>query len=400
MPDVDRNHIIDRFENIRSQWLRRHPSRRIFFGILIVGLIAANFAIFKIFDFNFFQVPESIMNRICQSGITTNSNSLNGQLVQKYAPTISALDLEDTNLTATIVISCGTQETDAVQEMQSLIKSILILSSRPIRFVFLTDVEGAKRIRTMFSNLGKTNRPLDVEIHRITDQAIEKFAAKLRYNPNGHHSGRWGTAKLMIPWVLPNIKRAIVLDTDMVLLEDPIRLWKHFNYGKDWAYQIPMPDNTEPSTICSCIVLIDCERARSMRVYPKLMAAALQDSAFWSESEKMYRTPHGDQGLYWLMIRKYPHMFFELPQHWNVDRCHKFKGVFQEGSTSKVSLLHRNCGGGKVLDSNLLSDVANPFFSFFISYKWHWLKAPKGEGYEVVVRTFDHHMYIDDENKT
>lgn len=194
----------------------------------------------------------------------------------------------------------------------------------------------------------------------------------------------------MVPWLLPNTKRVLILDTDMILLEDPLHLWAHFDEGKDWAYQMPMYSREHPSNICSCIVLIDCEYARSMKVYPDLMSNALLSSPTdWISSKKIYHPAHGDQGLYWLMIQKYPTMFRELPRKWDVDKCHHYHGVFQVNATEQVSLLHRNCGRSNT-DANTLNDVTNPFFQFFIEYKWHWLQASEGRGYEALVSTFEH----------
>lgn len=389
--------------NSRSAWWRGLPCLLLLIAILVGGMIVADLVVAKHFDTQGGLIRRAVVSKICPAPgpatTSTTKSAINGTknaspASPATAPAVGAVpttsELDSGEAAATFVITCGTQETDAVSEMQPLVKSILMLSSRPIRLIFFTDAEGVTRISKLFSDLGHANRLLRVEIHHVTNEAIEKFAASLKYDPYGHHSGRWGTAKLMVPWLLPNTKRVLVLDTDMILLEDPLHLWAHFDDGKEWTYQMPMHSRGHPANICSCIVLINCERARAQKVYPNIMAQALKYSPpNWITSNKIYRPAHGDQGLYWLMIRKYPKMFRELPRKWDVDKCHRFYGVFKVNATAKASLLHRNCGGSNT-DANSLSDEANPFFKFFMAYKWHWLQAPKGQGYKVVVSTFEH----------
>ncbi len=386
MPDGSQLPLVAGGESPRAPWWRGVPCLLFSVTILVFGMIAVDLFVAKHFDSGGGVLRRVVANQLCPAP---------PNVTKVVAPVVTAaptppVDLDAGEAAATFVITCGTQETDAVAEMQPLVKSLLMLSSRPIRLVFFTDSDGVRRIRKMFTDLGHANRLLRVEIHHVTNEAIEAFAASLNYDPNGHHSGRWGTAKLMVPWLLPKTKRVLVLDTDMVLLEDPLHLWAHFDDGKEWAYQMPMYSRGHPANICSCIVLIDCERARAQKVYPTLMAGALRDSPpNWITAQRIYRPAHGDQGLYWLMIRRYPALFRELPRKWDVDKCHRFYGVFKPNSTTKASLLHRNCGGSNT-DANSLSDEANPFFKFFMEYRWHWLQAPSGKGYAVVVNTFEH----------
>lgn len=61
----------------------------------------------------------------------------------------------------TIVITCGTQETGTISEMEPLIKSVIAMTSKPLRFVFFTDASGVTRLQEMFTkNLTRTKRRL------------------------------------------------------------------------------------------------------------------------------------------------------------------------------------------------------------------------------------------------
>lgn len=290
---------------------------------------------------------------------------------------------------ATFVITCGTAETDAVSEMSALLKSVLAFASEPVRLIFVTDSNGAQRLRKLFAeDLVRSKRQLWVDIHLLHDSIVNEWAAKIRLDPVGHHSGRWGTAKLMLPWIFKDIDRIVVLDTDMVFVEDPIRLWELFeDGGKDWIYQMPVSNKASPTTMCSCIVLIKMDLAREKNVFPTLFHESLKSGPkkWWIANRRIWRPVTGDQGLYWLMMRKYPAYFRLLPSNWDKDHCHGFYGSLKANSKDRVSLLHRNCAGQ---NSAIVKDQASPFFDFFLHYRWHWLTPQSGKSFAVQVRNF------------
>lgn len=51
----------------------------------------------------------------------------------------------------------------------------------------------------------------------------------VKWVPNSHYSGIHGLLKLLFPKIIPlPIKKIIILDTDMTLVEDIYELWKLF----------------------------------------------------------------------------------------------------------------------------------------------------------------------------
>ena len=308
--------------------------------------------------------------------------------------TSTVLNSVATDANATFVIACGTQLTDAVAEMRPLLTSMLVLVSAPIRLVFLTDADGAARIRRLFAtDLAWFRRPLRVDIVHVRDTDIDKFALDIRVDPMGDsHTGRWALAKLMVPWLLPGVDRVVTVDTDMVFVKDPLELWEeHGVGGAEWIYRMPLNRRHSNNAICSCVVLVRCELARRRRVHPTMLRAAMAGAGaaerqWYKPTAGLWRPEQGDQGLLWMTMHKYPAAFSELPLRWNREKCHNYYGVFNSGNTGDVGIFHRNCAG---FYSRVATDNASEMFDFFLKYRWHWLRARKSRGKRVEVHSWD-----------
>lgn len=209
---------------------------------------------------------------------------------------------------------------------------------------------------------------------------------------------------MTVPWLLPDIRRAIVLDTDMVFTRDPALLWAEFSKGNDnsgWAFKMPLFSAREPWTrahynlanvhgICSCVVLVNLDRARSEIVWPDVLRKALESAIQRGEWEGTWYKPelgkwhlvHSDQGMYWLLLRYRPNLISDLHPRWNSDRCHKWNGAMNRTSKIDVGLLHRNCAGS---DASKTSDEANDYFRFYHNFQWRWIVPDNESGHRVVV---------------
>mmetsp|Transcript_12998 Transcript_12998/g.30776 ORF Transcript_12998/g.30776 Transcript_12998/m.30776 type:complete len:397 (-) Transcript_12998:81-1271(-) len=292
---------------------------------------------------------------------------------------------QDSEDWVTIIIVCGNGETDTVREMKTLLTSAILLSSAPLHFVFVTEQESSNRIKTMFeTDLQVSKKPIKVDTWLLSVESIKSFASVLDYNPSYHHSGVWGTSKLMLPWIVKDLDKAVQVDTDMIFLDDPARVWHEFDGGNGnaddsdankWLYKMPLPDPNAPFSICSCIVLLKLGEIRQSNTFPTLMEEALASHSDWKgEESKLYDTPNGDQGLYWAMLRqKDSHIISALPNQWNADRCNNYFGVLQSNSRAAASMLHNNC------DNSNSYGMANIFFKFYDKYRWHWLRGEAKE---------------------
>jgi len=285
----------------------------------------------------------------------------------------------------TFAIVCGRGETDAVKEMLPLLKSILLLSSCSIRFIFFTEKESANTIHRLFEHyLSASKKPLQVDIWSITEDSILAFSSALDYNAHYHHSGVWGTTKLMIPWIVrndPTIERLVVVDTDMVFVDDPSILFQYeFEQDSAWYYKMPLANRSRASEICSCIVLMNIPHILSSNMFPDGFQHALANNPSWKNDEGLYDAPHGDQGLYFAILQTQPGVIESLPDRWNADRCHEYNGGGLEPmSTQGVSVLHDNCADDQTFGR------AHNFFQFYIDYHWSWLRADEGRGYSVKI---------------
>lgn len=150
--------------------------------------------------------------------------------------------------------------------------------------------------------------------------------------------------KLFIHEILPvTVKRAIFVDTDAFFISDPTLLWDVFDRLKPTtAISMPThPDQYAPewnhaSRICSCIMLLDLEKLRALRLMDSsiyradtsgLYPPALSPPTF----EAMYGPPGdsghydavrlGDQGYYWAIVKHRPDIFEHLSYDWEVSSC-------------------------------------------------------------------------------
>lgn len=283
--------------------------------------------------------------------------------------------------TCTFVILCGDGDADTVSEMRALLVSAMLLSSCPLHFVLIADKSSAHRADTFFKNEINSSRiPVTIDIWTVSIQSISTWALKLGIGiqtgtPFAQKKAHWLLAKLYVPILLRHLDNIIVIDSDMVFLEDPARLWSNFYDGLSWTFKMPLADLSSVSNICSCVVLIRVKAVIERKVYPhKIRNALMRNGIEWYDRDaKLYRPKHADQGVYFILRKTYPGLFVSLDQRYNIDHCHKFYGAFlwnhKPGQKQKVSLLHRNCGS-----SPYFKEFAEPFFRFFRLYQPHWFE--------------------------
>jgi len=150
--------------------------------------------------------------------------------------------------------------------------------------------------------------------------------------------------KLFIHEILPDdVPKAIYIDTDAFFMTDPTLLWERFA-SMDPSVAISMPTHYDQYTphwhhaskICSCIMLLDLEKLRNMRLMDSsyyrqdttgLFPQALSPPTF----EAMFGPPGpdghyrnvalGDQGYYWAIVSNRPEIFEHLPLDWEFSSC-------------------------------------------------------------------------------
>lgn len=150
--------------------------------------------------------------------------------------------------------------------------------------------------------------------------------------------------KLFIHEIVP-VERGIYIDTDAFFISDPTLLWSEFK-GLKAPTAVVMsshPDQNSPewhhaSRICSCVMLLELEKLRSLRLMDssiyqadssRRFAAALAPDAF----RAMYGLPGGDghgrfdnvrlgdQGYWWAIISHRPDIFEPLSYDFEITSC-------------------------------------------------------------------------------
>ncbi|CAJ1968395.1 unnamed protein product [Cylindrotheca closterium] len=353
-----------------------------FIGLIVnVILIVSPETTFPIYNNKTGPPPAAIQRK--------NSTTTSASISPSPIPPSSSQPIESGKKWVTIIIVCGNGETYAVKEMKPLLTSAILLSSAPLHFVFVTDQGSSNRIRKIFQNeLGYSKKPIKVDTWILSESSVNTFASLLDYNPLEHHSGIWGTSKLMLPWIVKDMDKAIMMDSDMLFLDDPARLWNEFANGHnsstssnnttnttEWMYKMPLHNPAAPFSICSCIMLVKLDQIRRSNTFPTLMEEALATQPDWKgEENHLYNAPNGDQGLYWAMLANEngSRIIAPLPEQWNADRCNNYFGVLLPTSEKAVSVLHNNCKEHRSYGS------AHDYFIFYEKYRWHWLKGDSG----------------------
>jgi hypothetical protein len=148
--------------------------------------------------------------------------------------------------------------------------------------------------------------------------------------------------KLFLHEVLPEgVDKAIYVDTDAFFLTDPALLWEEFSrWGPDIAVSIPYHPNIpiakwyNASEICSCIMLLDLQKFRSMRLmdssiyrgdhsglYPPALSPPLFEALFGPRGQNGYPADLGDQTYWWAIVSNRRDIFHPLPYDWEITSC-------------------------------------------------------------------------------
>jgi hypothetical protein len=152
--------------------------------------------------------------------------------------------------------------------------------------------------------------------------------------------------------LLPSVKRAIFVDTDMLFVVDPFLLWNTFSTLRP-NQMIAFPTlgpNSDSSRICTCVMLLDLAAMRNAKrpfmsssLVPSWSQDALSTKAFKmalsgdgmiqsAERTKLVKfdpmSPlYGDQGIYHVIWTHFPDLFAHLSLRWDVTHCRKGYGL-------------------------------------------------------------------------
>ncbi|KAF9475321.1 hypothetical protein BDN70DRAFT_814321 [Pholiota conissans] len=309
-------------------------------------------------------------------------------------------------------------------------------TSKPIDVHIICDDSAENLLRKRLTLIQRPAYHTRVWFHKPTWQSMVDRVEREGSIKTDHSAGLPGLMKLFIHELLPrNVTKSIFVDTDALLIADPALLWDQFSTLRPTTAIVMAshPDQNAPewhnaSRICSCIMLLDLEKLRDLRMMDSSIYRELGGvKAFSPEAfVTMYGLPGGDgkgkydnvrlgdQGYWWAIVDHRRDLFEPLKYDFEVTSCllqtyniglgdelitmeeeqkHQIftKDTPQEGITILPKLLHFNCLHGTARyyewsgwsdPNDILTKRWGPAMTFHVGYKWIWLNRGRADNPE------------------
>ncbi|KAL1748024.1 glycosyltransferase family 8 protein [Schizophyllum fasciatum] len=317
----------------------------------------------------------------------------------------------------------------SAEEGAQLIKSILLYNSNPTEIHIVCGEDERVYLESRLSLVTSPQHDVRVVFYPVTLQEMLDRIEREGAIKTDHEAGTPGLMKLFLHEIMPTVKKAIYVDTDALFISDPTILWRTFDSFRP-STAIAMGYHPEQmaeawhyaSRICSCIMLLDFEKLRQMRLMDSRLyddgKPALSPSAF----RAMYGEPAGpdgrynnvklgDQGFWWAIVDHRPDLFEPLSFDFEVSSClvetygtglvgkddmteeeelrsmMHIGGTPQEGKPVRPKLLHFNCLRAETYMEwdgwNDPNDALNRKWGAAVryhnGYKWAWLNWAAGQ---------------------
>lgn len=320
---------------------------------------------------------------------------------------------------------------DSAKEGVMAIKSALMHTSRPIAFHFICDDDAIPIIQSKLRLFSRPTYSVDVSFYPVSTDAIKARSGRAGI---GYRSG-WGMLlKVFMHELLPDVDKAIFVDTDMLFVLDPLLLWNTFSTLKPnqlMAFPTLGP-NSDASRICTCVMLLNLaamrntnrpfmsstlvsgwpKNALSSKAFERTIAAGgtVPDA---DRSKRVKFDPmnplYGDQGIYHIIWTHFPELFAHLSLRWDTTHCRSSYGLqlgrWQDAGGEDMSetdqvkaqiyteqapedyeqllpgILHFNCQDRTVVwdfAENYEKNTWSPMIMMIARYKWIWLN--RGDG--------------------
>ncbi|KAI0346262.1 hypothetical protein BDW22DRAFT_1323734 [Trametopsis cervina] len=240
---------------------------------------------------------------------------------------------------------------DSAAEGAILLKSILMYTSGPVDFHIICDDQAQLYLEKRLRLVKRPRYDVFVRFYRPTWQAMLERIQREGTISSVHAAGTPGLMKLFIHEILPSsVKKAVFVDTDAFFISDPYLLWEHFLHTLPSSTIISMPTHPEmfapqwfdANKICSCIMLMDLEALRRLRLMDSSAYRAATPSPLPAYSPPAFRALFGapdghtgkyenialgDQSYWWAIIQYMEStapeskMFQHLHYDWEISSC-------------------------------------------------------------------------------
>ncbi|THG99040.1 hypothetical protein EW026_g3230 [Hermanssonia centrifuga] len=251
---------------------------------------------------------------------------------------------------------------DSASEGAVLMKSILMYSSGPTHFHIICDDDAQAFLEKRLALVKRPKHNVLVRFYKLTRADMTGRIEREGAIFTDHSAGVPGLMKLFIHEILPEtVKKSIFIDTDAFFISDPLLLWQQFDkLGPNTAISMPThPEQEAPhwhhaNKICSCIMLLDLEKLRKLRLMDSsayrnvddgispLSPAAFRAMFGPPGAEGHYEDVKlGDQGYWWAIVSHRPDVFEHLSFDWEVSSClldMYFTGLGHDDATEEEEL--------------------------------------------------------------
>ncbi|KAG5267463.1 hypothetical protein AALO_G00222050 [Alosa alosa] len=224
---------------------------------------------------------------------------------------------------------------NASRDVVTLVKSVLFHRRNPLHFHFITDSIAQRILASLFHTWM-------VPAVRVDFYDADELKSEVSWIPNKHYSGIYGLMKLVLTKALPSdLKKVIVLDTDITFATDIAELWAVFHkfkgqqvlglvenqsdwyLGNLWKNHRPWPALGRGFNTGVILLLLD--RLRKLRWEQMWRLTAER------ELMSMLSTSLADQDIFNAVIKQNPFLVHQLPCFWNVqlsdhtrsEKCYK-----------------------------------------------------------------------------
>ena len=209
------------------------------------------------------------------------------------------------------------------------------------------------------------------------------------------HVSITGFARLLIPWIKPNIDRAIYVDGDVVFIDDIAKLYsydiKNFPLGAAKAIEIgnttkakqkilqPLELDDNHTYFNSGVLLINCKKWRADKKLP---------NGFFEIEQNFPNHICADQDI---LNKYFENNYFRLPQKFNVTFCQPnvFESYEEYENTMADMVVRHFVGPSKV--NNSINNNCTAHLSSY--YKW-WQYAQKSDFFaEFIIKMIQKYAY-------
>ncbi|CUA72472.1 hypothetical protein RSOLAG22IIIB_01142 [Rhizoctonia solani] len=339
---------------------------------------------------------------------------------------------------------------ESATEGVTSIKSAIMHSSRPLSFRLICSEDAMPIIEHKFGLFSRPAYSVDVVYYPMSLDAIQARADRAGVGTK-YFAGMGGLVKVFLHELLPDVNRAIFVDTDMVFVVDPVLLWNTFSTLKpDQMLAFPtLGPKSDASLICTCVMLLNLSLMRdhkrpfmSSTLLPSWSKNGVSGQAFEKalSGDGLIQNPgrttlikfnpkdplFGDQGIYHVIWTHFPELFAHLSLRWDITYCRSGYGLKlghwrdeQDEDMSETDqiksqihteeapekhdqllpgILHFNCQNRPIVwdsNENHVENTWSPMITMITRYKWIWLN--RGDGSASVRSTVVQNVRFEDE---